>query len=152
MLIIVVFWGAVFGIGIIGADPVCDVNASDATITFHRTPQYPPMRCIDYAGEYCTRDEYVAPVCNMSQYVFNVCTKVVMVLLTYVNVLPIPWRVSIFVQVCGHKEGSAWFSRRPFEPGLDFYGRPTEAMWFQLPVRERRWISVLLNVAIKMSS
>ena len=50
------------------------------------------------------------------------------------------------VQVCGHKEGSAWFSRRPFEPGLDFYGRPTEALWFHLPVSSRRWIAALLNL------
>ena len=44
LVIIVVFWGAVFGIGIIDPDPVCDLNASDPaiTITFHKTAQCAP--------------------------------------------------------------------------------------------------------------
>ena len=61
------------------------------------------------------------------------------VLFSYINGLPIPWRLAIFHHV--------WCSGRPTAPGLDFYGRDTEAVWFHLPVSSRRAISLGLNIA-----
>jgi hypothetical protein len=62
---------------------------------------------------------------------------------SYINCLPIAWRLSIWMDA---------FVGRPMMDdelvdGVDFYGRPTDALWFHLPRADRRRISVLLNVA-----
>ena len=62
-----------------------------------------------------------------------------MAILTYVNLLPIPWRVAILIDACGD------LIHPDREVGLDFYGRPTEALWFHLPRYDRAKISLLLN-------
>jgi hypothetical protein len=77
--------------------------------------------------------------CNENQRLFNLSIKWFTGCFSYINFLPIPWRLAIFHHV--------WLSHRPREPGLDFYGRRTKTLWFQLPVRDRRVISVLLNLA-----
>ena len=77
--------------------------------------------------------------CNESQRLFNLSIKWFTGCFSYINFLPIPWRLAIFHHV--------WLSHRSKETGLDFYGRRTETLWFQLPVRDRRVISVLLNLA-----
>ena len=85
-------------------DAVCDVNMSAVTpeghtlYTFAKTAQYPPMRCTQFAADgACLHDEYVARYCNLNQYTFNLCIKTIMAILTYINVLPIPWRTAILV-------------------------------------------------------
>jgi hypothetical protein len=70
---------------------------------------------------------------------FNTCIKAFVVLFSYINFLPIPWRVSCFHHV--------YCSRRPNEEGVDFYGRPTDALWFNLSKATRRKISLGLNLA-----
>ena len=70
---------------------------------------------------------------------FNTCIKAFVVLFSYINFLPIPWRVSCFHHV--------YCSRRPSEEGVDFYGRPTDALWFNLSKATRRKISLGLNLA-----
>lgn len=77
--------------------------------------------------------------CSGNQQLFNISVKVFTCLFSYINFLPIPWRLAIFHH--------SWLSRRPSTPGLDFYGRPTETMWFNLPRSSRRSISALLNLA-----
>jgi hypothetical protein len=77
--------------------------------------------------------------CNESQRLFNLSIKWFTGCFSYINFLPIPWRLAIFHHV--------WLSHRTREPGVDFYGRKTKTLWFQLPVRDRRVISVLLNLA-----
>ena len=83
LVIVVVFWGAVFGVGVIDPDPVCDVNMSAVTAdgnliyTFAKTAQYPPIRCTAYSsGGDCLSADYVANTCNLNQYAFNLCIKV----------------------------------------------------------------------------
>ena len=63
--------------GVFNAKAVCDVNASDPSVTFGGSPTFPPMRCVEYhelGG--CARDEYVATFCNLNQYMFNLAIKV----------------------------------------------------------------------------
>jgi len=83
--------------------------------------------------------EYVTTFCNLNQWWFNTCIKAFVVLFSYINFLPIPWRVSCFHHV--------YCSRRPNEEGVDFYGRPTDALWFNLSKATRRKISLGLNLA-----
>jgi len=83
--------------------------------------------------------KYITGFCNLNQYWFNVCIKVFVILFTYINFLPIPWRLSCLWHV--------YCSRRPSEAGVDFYGRPTDALWFNLPRTTRRHISLGLNLA-----
>lgn len=75
----------------------------------------------------------------MNQLWFNRSIKAFTVLFSYINFLPIPWRVAIFNHV--------WLSRRPSGAGVDFYGRRTDQLWFNLPRSTRRYVAVLLNVA-----
>lgn len=82
---------------------------------------------------------YVAEFCNNNQRWFNLCIKAFVILFSYINFLPIAWRLS-----CLHH---MFCSRRSCEDGRDFYGRPTEALWFHIPKRQRRKIAVLLNAA-----
>ena len=66
----------------------------------------------------------------------NICIQILTGLFSYLNGIAIPWRVSILVhQTC---------SKRASTPGCDFYGRPTEAPFFHIPVGARRKIIGLL--------
>ena len=82
---------------------------------------------------------YVADFCNLNQRWMNRCVKAFVVLFSYINFLPIAWRLSILHH--------SWCSCRLVAEGLDFYGRPTGAMWFHIPVRTRRYVAILLNLA-----
>lgn len=84
-------------------------------------------------------NEYVANFCNLNQWWFNLCIKAFVVLFSYINFLPIPWRIACYAHV--------WHSHRNSEAGFDFYGRPTPALWFNIEKRKRRWISICLNLA-----
>uniref|UniRef100_A0A7S4M399 Transmembrane protein n=1 Tax=Prymnesium polylepis TaxID=72548 RepID=A0A7S4M399_9EUKA len=148
ILVIIVFvWGSMFGVGIIGRNSACDVNLSDPAVlvTSEETVTYPPMICVDvHADGSCGRSEYVADFCNLNQYMWNICIKVIMFLLTYINVLPIPWRVAIGIDAWG----DVCLAHGKFEPpGVDFYDRPTEAMWFHIPRHRRALIALLLNLS-----
>ena len=77
--------------------------------------------------------------CTLNQWWFNCCIKVFVILFSYINFLPIPWRLAI-----AHH---ATCSRRGCRVGRDFYGRPTQSLWFNLPVGRRRAIALLLNLA-----
>lgn len=56
------------------------------------------------------------------------------------NGTTIPWRVSLAHHL--------WCSHRSSEPGVDFYGRPTESMFFHIPRRPRGIITVFLILAV----
>jgi len=64
--------------------------------------------------------------------------------LTYVNMLPIAWRLAIFIDAAAEVVGA---STREAGPGCDFYGRHTDAMWFHIPSAKRAVIALLLNSA-----
>ena len=106
------------------------------------TTQYPPQQCdvYDERGS-CRAHHYVAQFCNLNQYVFNINIKIIVIILTYINFLPIPWRLAILVDACGD------LIYPDLMPGLDFYGRKTEALWFHIPRGDRARISLLLNTA-----
>ncbi len=63
----------------------------------------------------------------------------------YVNMLPVPWTFSILVHSYFNRPG---YDDAPPEVGADFYGRPTESMWFHLPLRSRRRIAMLNLIAL----
>ena len=106
------------------------------------TTQYPPQQCdvYDERGS-CRAHHYVAQFCNLNQYVFNINIKIIVIILTYINFLPIPWRLAILVDAWGD------LIYPDLMPGLDFYGRKTEALWFHIPRGDRARISLLLNTA-----
>ena len=54
--------------------------------------------------------------CTANQFWFNFSVKLFVVLFSYINFLPIPWRLSILHHLT--------CSRRSCEAGRDFYGRP----------------------------
>ena len=69
----------------------------------------------------------------------NTCIKAFTVLFSYINFLPIPWRLAILHH--------STCTRRDNRVGHDFYGRPTRAVWFLIRLRWRQWIASLLNLA-----
>lgn len=145
LVIIVFFWGAIFGIGIFHPNAACVYNASDPTFVEDGNNQYPPTRLVHpHTGEPHVDgvEAYTAEFCNLNHQVFNVCIKVILLILSYINLLPLPWRIAIFVDAWG----DAW--RKEIEPpGLDFYDRPTEAIWFHIPRHRRAVIACLLTLA-----
>ena len=70
----------------------------------------------------------------------NCCIQILTGLFSYLNGIAIPWRVSI---LCHHL-----LSKRSSAPGHDFYGRPTEAIWFHIPQSSRIWIAAFLNLSV----
>ena len=68
-----------------------------------------------------------------------------MLILTYVNFLPIPWRFAILVDAWGDA-----CAKKVDPPGLDFYGRPTEALWFHIDRHQRAVIAFFLSLACWM--
>jgi len=90
-----------------------------------------------------TSEDWAADVCTEAQRFFTMCVKGFTFIFSYINFLPIPWRLSIF--------NEAFFGRPMMDDelkvGCDFYGRPTEALWFHLPRAPRKKVTVLLNLA-----
>lgn len=82
---------------------------------------------------------HVDSFCTHNQRIFNLCAKAFVALFSYINFLPIPWRLAVLHHaVC---------SPRPTADGHDFYGRPSKAIWFALPRVQRQRIAWLLNGA-----
>jgi len=82
---------------------------------------------------------HVATYCNLNQLWFATAINIFVCLMSYINFLPIPWRVSCFAHL--------FCSRRPTHAGVDFYGRPTDALWFNIERRVRKRIAIGLNLA-----
>jgi len=82
---------------------------------------------------------YVAEYCTDNQRRFNWCVKAFVVIFSYINFLPIPWRVAILHH--------ATCTTRRNDEGFDFYGRPTGALWFCIPRTDQRRIAIALNLA-----
>lgn len=62
-------------------------------------------------------------------------------LFSYLNGLTIPWRLSI---VCHLLNLFPSQKKQSFSVGTDFYGRPTDAIWFHIPHKPRIMIASLL--------
>ena len=116
---------------------------SDECIEFARrynhslTPMYIPKP--PGASWGWSRDAHIAGYCTANQFWFNVTIKAFVILFSYINFLPIPWRLAILHHV--------YCSKRGCRVGVDFYNRPTAALWFNIPVGRRKAIAVLLNLA-----
>jgi hypothetical protein len=145
VLVTIVFWGLMIAWSIIGlylkfdngwtqmSQECLELAASyNQTLSPKDIPRPPEAR---WGWSRNSPVEY----CNENQRWFNLSIKWFTGCFSYINFLPIPWRLAIFHHV--------WLSHRSKETGVDFYGRRTETLWFQLPVRDRRVISVLLNLA-----
>ncbi len=92
---------------------------------------------------------YVAAYCNFNQMWFMNCIKAFTIIFTYTNTLAIPWRMAIALNLFFDNCGSHRDVDRSGKDvaGVDFYGRKTEAMWFHIPQKNRKWIAVFLNLA-----
>jgi len=66
----------------------------------------------------------------------NNCNHIITGLFSYQKALAVPWRFAIL--------HSGFFTFRDNSDGLDFYGRPTEAVWFHIPLKWRKRIALLL--------
>ena len=73
-------------------------------------------------------------------YWANICFQVCTALFSYLNGIAIPWRVSILCHM--------YLSKRSSAPGHDFYGRPTDAIWFQIPTWWRKFIASCLFLSV----
>lgn len=152
--LLVVAWGLVIAWAVLGLFLRVDNgwnNYSDECVALAR--QYNQTLAPDYipkppGAKWGWSRHTDVEFCTANQYWFNASIKAFVVLFSYINFLPIPWRLAIL--------HDAWCSPRFKEPsigenglvtGFDFYGRPTNAMWFSLPRRRRRQISLLLNCA-----
>ncbi|KAL1506946.1 hypothetical protein AB1Y20_007810 [Prymnesium parvum] len=67
---------------------------------------------------------------------FNVCIQILTLLFTYVAFITLPWRLANYVHLRGR--------HRSCDVGLDFYGRPSDGVWFHTPLPPRRKIVRLL--------
>jgi len=131
-------------------NPRCNLSLYNTTenpsiILFPGDLQYPPRTNLTGVkgrlGEEIGMGGYVAYHCTQTQRWFNICIKYFTFYFTYINCLPLPWTLSVFMH--------AWFppARRGWERGVDFYGRPTKSLWFHLTLRWQRWVSSLLLFA-----
>lgn len=80
---------------------------------------------------------YVARTCTPAQAWFNICIKFFAFFFAYINLLQLPWTLSIFHNTHFYRPGTP-------EIGVDFYGRPSESLWFHLPRKKRSTIASLL--------
>ena len=67
---------------------------------------------------------------------YNVSIQILNILFTYGALMTLPWRLSNVAHL--------WCSRRSSAPGCDFYGRPTDAIWFHIPTIHRKGIILIL--------
>ena len=99
------------------------------------------------AGEVCTDEQIVVSigmdVATLEHWV-NVCLQVLTALFSIQKLLCLPWRLSIAVHQWAGGGSRAAGVHYPALPGCDFYGRPTDALWFHIPLRKRGWIVAML--------
>ena len=77
----------------------------------------------------------IAPEAKLELWV-NRCFQWLTAFFSYLNLIAMPWRLSVAHHM--------WVSHRSCEPGKDFYGRETEAIWFHLPRGRRKVIAFCL--------
>ena len=95
------------------------------------TPREPPLA---YAG--WSREARLIGLSDADlMFWSNFWIQVINAFFSYLNLIVLPWRLSIAMHHC---------SRRSSAPGCDFYGRPTEAIWFHIPERSRKLIALNL--------
>ena len=119
--------------------PECNSSAYNQSLVLSPTkPNYPP-RIIGVGLDINTfgQPHYVQYYCTEAQKWFNICVKYFAFYFTYINLLPLPWTFSIFINATCPRKGAGG-------SGVDFYGRPSESLWFNLPRKDRRAIAFWL--------
>lgn len=150
----------------------CNLSQYNASlILFEGDSQYPPR--VDMPGmimRYGLVKYWVAHWCTPAQWWFNVCVKYFSFYFGFVNALPLPWTLSVFLQV--------YHPRRNIrgKTGVDFYvravchtccattcrchhlhgtlaglapqGKKSESIWFHLPLKARMRIATINLIAL----
>lgn len=97
----------------------------------HACPQHAPRRShapTNPAERSCLRSSLVAAWYRLA-----------------VNGLPLPWTISVFNHA--HFPNHRIRAKR-LRTGVDFYGRPTRSLWFNLPLRQQKIVSGLTFFAL----
>jgi len=76
------------------------------------------------------------PSCERRDTTYNISVQILNGLFTYGVLVTMPWRLA--------NTHHLWCSRRSSQAGCDFYGKPTEAIWFHIPPAHRKGIMALL--------
>ena len=130
-MLLLVGWGIFVGISTCSTPPrlkpAMGVNASAAEAS----------ATDETAGEGTSEDAQAAlkKIAEVEVWI-NICMQVFTGLFSYLNLLTMPWRLSIAIH--------HWHPHRSSKPGHDFYGRDTDALWFHTPPRGRSAICALL--------
>jgi hypothetical protein len=146
-------------------DAACNISQyNQSLVLFAGDTQYPPRVLPDTEGFPSTITRYgldvhwVAHYCTPAQWWFNICVKYFSFYFTFVNALPLPWTISTFIQAFWpaglSKSRERLHVRREkaetgrFKDGIDFYGRPSSAIWFWIPRRRRKVITTMMLIAL----
>jgi len=122
----------------VATHPDVDAGANCSLLTYE-PPDYKMVDRINGEGMH--------GACTEGQKWFNICIKVFTIVFSYINLLPVPWRIAILVDALSPMRRAWGGVKAPDDAvGVDFYGRPTEAMWFHLPIAARRNIAICLNI------
>ena len=94
--------------------------------------------CIDFLFYACTLLglHTITPE-SKAQWWNNAAVKLLSALFTYVCVIALPWRVANLVHLFSARSERG-------KPGVDFYGRETEDIWFHIPRGPRATLVLLL--------
>ena len=137
-------FGVKMGVMSEDVDDRCDLSRyNESDILFEGDAQYPPrIKGFHSEASDIGQGDYVAFYCTPAQWWFNVCCKYLSFYFGYVNLLPVPWTISIFA--------NAWFPRPESADrnGVDFYGRPTMSLWFHISRKSRKAVATMLLVAL----
>ena len=106
-----------------------------------------PPRFIPFGASGEAAELWAADYCTTAQLVFTLCIKGFTFIFSYINLLTVPWRLSIAIEAFLGRPCAPRSHRQALPDGTDFYGRPCSALWFHLPRRQRRRIAALLNLS-----
>mmetsp|Transcript_16922 Transcript_16922/g.24826 ORF Transcript_16922/g.24826 Transcript_16922/m.24826 type:complete len:359 (-) Transcript_16922:177-1253(-) len=80
--------------------------------------------------------------CEPRNFWVNMSIQILNVLFTYLVTISLPWRMTMICRLYGDSCGREPI--RPLSVGLDLYGRPTELIWFHIPISRLKIIILLL--------
>ena len=148
LFILVLLFPVIFGIEMGGMSellyPECNSSAYDSSLVLTETSHDKPPRIIGAGLQLMEYSEphYVQFHCTLAQQWFNLCVKYFTIYFGYVNLLPLPWTFAIFINaMCPRASVKG-------KVGVDFYGRPSDSLWFHLSRDTRRHCAFWLLFAL----
>jgi len=126
-------------------NPPCNISQYNQSLILDGGSSALPPR-VEMDGMITTyggaQSHWVAHWCTPAQRWFNRCVKYFSFYFGFVNALPLPWTVSIFMH--------AYYPRKKARGkiGVDFYGTRSSSIWFHLPVALRRRVATIALVAL----